>query len=246
MRVLVTGATGLIGKAITRALLKRGDTVVYTTTNKEKIALMQVEMGADDTKLVGIELDLTDDNASEKLADELAERAIKIDYLVNNARSLESVKITDYHDIKRDKWQGEYLLDVIVPYELTMKIAAMNTLKGVVNISSMYGLIGYNDYLCSGSNAISINYGTAKAALIQLTRELAVRLAPTVQVNAISFGGVAGRADNAFLARYKKLVPTEKMLAPEETAGHVLYLCSKASSGMTGANLVVDGGFTAW
>lgn len=245
--VLLTGATGLIGSAITAALLERGDTVVYTTTSAAKVAQMSEKFAANDERLVGIVCDLTAENATAGLVAAIAARGLKVNYFVSNARSLKNVMIKDWREVTRAQWQGEFALDVIASYELTMAlVAAGMPLAGVVNVASMYGLVGYNDYLCEGSSAIAINYGVAKAALIQLTRELAVRLAPTVRVNAISYGGVAGRADDAFQARYARVCPSREMLAPEETAGHVLYLCSDASRGMTGANLVVDGGFTAW
>ena len=179
----------------------------------------------------------------------LREQDVYPDYVINNARSLENVCITDYHNIPLEKWLGEYQLDVVVPYQLTMMLLknGKEKLKGIVNISSMYGLLAYNDYLCEGSPAIAINYGVAKAALVQLTKELAVRLAADgVRVNAISYGGVSGRTDDTFQQRYARLCPMHKMLTENEVAGHALYLCSEASLGMTGQNIVVDGGFSAW
>jgi NAD(P)-dependent dehydrogenase (short-subunit alcohol dehydrogenase family) len=72
-------------------------------------------------------------------------------------------------------------------------------------------------------------------------------LAPrNVQVNCVSFGGVKGRADADFEARYAKLAPTGRMLDEKDIAGPVAYLLSDASVGMTGHNLVVDGGWTVW
>ena len=117
----------------------------------------------------------------------------------------------------------------------------------IINIASMYGLLPYNDYLCEGSKAICINYGVCKAGLLQLTREMAIRLAGQgIRVNAISYGGVIGRADEAFIERYARLCPSKKMLDLNEVSGHAIYLCSDQSLGMTGHNLVVDGGFSVW
>ena len=247
--VLITGATGLIGKMFVRAFLSRGDMVVYTTSSEQKIADMEKAFPEAVSRLKGCIVDLLADNAMTVLADFFKEQRVYPDYVINNARSLENVRITDYHDIAMEKWLGEYQLDVVVPYQLSMMLLknGKGQLKGIINISSMYGMLAYNDYLCDGSPAIAINYGVAKAALVQLTKELAVRLAAVgVRVNAISYGGVSGRTDADFQQRYARLCPMQKMLTEEEVAGHALYLCSEASAGMTGQNIVVDGGFSAW
>ena len=92
-----------------------------------------------------------------------------------------------------------------------------------------------------------LHYSVAKAAQVQLTRELAVRLAPKgIRVNGICFGGVEGRADEAFVDRYRQLCPAGRMLRDDEVVGPVDYLVSDASSGMTGHNMMVDGGWTTW
>ena len=121
-------------------------------------------------------------------------------------------------------------------------------LKNIINVSSIYGMVAptpgiYKDF----EKESPINYGVAKAALIQLTRELAVRLADkNIRVNSISYGGVEGRADKNFKKRYGQFCPDGRMLRRDEVYGAISFLLSEASSGMTGHNLVVDGGWTIW
>ena len=92
-----------------------------------------------------------------------------------------------------------------------------------------------------------MHYGVAKAALGQLTRELAVRLSGRgIMVNCVAFGGVEGRVDDACRERYAKLCPSGRMLKEEELPGPVDLLLSSAGSGITGHVLFVDGGWTAW
>jgi len=112
----------------------------------------------------------------------------------------------------------------------------------------MYGIVTATPALYDDPrNMAPMHYGVAKAALIHLTKEMAVRLAPRgVRVNAVSYGGIEGRADEAFAARYKKLAPLERMLRLDEVHAPVEFLLSAGASGMTGHNLVVDGGWTLW
>lgn len=247
--VFITGATGLLGRMYLEAFLQKGYIVVYTSSSQAKITQMSKEYVACRDKLFGIVVDLLQDDAIKTITEWLLENNIFPNYLINNARSLEYVDVDDYKNISKDKWIGEYTLDVIVPYKLMIALSKMksNKLKAVVNVASMYGMLPYNSYLCEGSEAICINYGVCKAALIQLSREMAIRLADKgIRVNSVSYGGVEGRADDAFKRRYAKLCPSGKMLSKNEIAGHMLYLCSEESQGMTGHNLVVDGGFSVW
>ena len=143
-----------------------------------------------------------------------------------------------------------FLLDVIVPYELTMALAMQKNsrLSRVINIGSQYGSVVANPNLYDDPVAQSpLHYSVCKAALAHLTKELAVRLASkNIQVNCIAFGGVEGRVDEQFKARYAKLCPMGRMLQDKEVCGPVDMLLSDHFSGMTGHVLNVDGGWGIW
>lgn len=249
--VFITGATGLLGNFFVESFLAKNYQVIFTTTSKNKLESFykQYKNFYKQGNFYGCQVDLLADDATEIIKNFLDENNLNPQYLINNARSLKFVATDDFRRIDKEKWLGEYLLDVVVPYNLMILFSELkdSRLKSVVNITSMYGMLAYNDYLCEGAKSIAINYGTSKAALIQLTREMAVRLAPLgIRVNCISYGGVLGRADENFQKRYAKLCPARKMLSKKDIAGHALYLCSEESSGMTGHNIVVDGGFSVW
>jgi hypothetical protein len=94
---------------------------------------------------------------------------------------------------------------------------------------------------------VPIQYGLAKSSQIHLVKELAIRLRKQkIRANAVSFGGVQGRASEVFERKYGRFTLSGKMLDPEQVFGPVQFLSSDASSGMNGQNLVIDEGWTIW
>jgi NAD(P)-dependent dehydrogenase (short-subunit alcohol dehydrogenase family) len=249
--ILITGATGKMGRTFALGFAAKGVRVAFTARSEAAAQALAAECAAAGAARVAYVLaDLTEPEAPQRIAHQLAQQDMLPEVLVNNARNVAFLKSEPNGLMGRANWQGELLLDVVVPYELTMALLEIDAsaLKRVVNIASMYGVTAPNMGLyANGAAGSPINYGVAKAALIHLTKDLAVRLAPrNVQVNAISYGGVEGRVDPAFLERYSKLCPMGRMLGDAEVFGALEFLASSAASGMTGHNLVVDGGWTVW
>jgi len=201
-------------------------------------------------QFVGIKADLTENDAITLLCKQLDTRDIRPDCLVNNARSLSFLKIGENGLVSRENFTNEYLLDVVVPYELTMALVQQqdSQLRRVLNIGSQYGSVDANPNLYTDPVKQSpLHYGVAKAALSHLTKELAVRLADkNIQVNCVAFGGVDGRVDEAFKQRYAQLCPMGRMLRDDEVVGPVDMLLSDKCSGVTGHILAVDGGWGIW
>ncbi|MCZ8312842.1 MAG: SDR family oxidoreductase [Magnetospirillum sp.] len=247
--ILVTGGTGAIGRAIVGALLARGDTVVATGASRESVEALAAEQPRASDRLHGYAADLTTGRAAADLSKWLADRALLPTGLVNAARDRRFLATEPDGTVSRENFIGELVLGTVLPYELSISIANSPgaRLESIVNIASMYGLVAPTPALYQlDLSRSSIAYGIAKAGMVQMTRELSVRLAPRIRVNAVSFGGVAGRSDLAFEQRYAALCPAGRMLRKDEVAAPVLFLLDPASSSMTGANLVADGGWTAW
>ena len=111
----------------------------------------------------------------------------------------------------------------------------------------MYGVVAPTPSLYDNfEESSAVHYGVSKAAQIHLTKELAVRLAPKIRVNCVSFGGIKGRTDENFENRYKNLTPLQRMLEEEDVVGPIDFLVSDNSTNMTGQNIKVDGGWTIW
>ena len=178
--VLLTGATGKFGKQLTKDLVEEGQTVVLVSRSKEKISRLLNDLQISYSDYVfGFEVDLCCEESVDNLFNQLWINKLSVTHLINNARSLETLKV-DEGITSSKNFLGEFEMDVIVPYNLTMKLytSSLHTLRNVVNIGSMYGLVAPNPDLYQGSlNSSPIQYGVSKAGMHHLTRELAVRLA---------------------------------------------------------------------
>ncbi len=241
--VLITGGSGKVGKQLVNHFSDNGFKVVFTSRTEENIE--KVKNGRDN--VIGIKLDLLDNDSVAGILSSLEKNNIEVNYLINNARCLDFLKTEKDGFIKRENWLNEYLIDVVIPYELSIKLAEKMPLKKIINIASIYGVVTFNPNLSGSDYKPTMQYSCAKAALIHLTKELAVKLADkNIQVNSISFGGIEGRVDEEFKEKYAKLCPQKRMMAEEEVIGSVDFLVSEKSIYITGQNIIIDGGWCVW
>jgi hypothetical protein len=248
--VVLTGASGRLGRVIAADLLDHGYTVAALTHRSQSAEELARAFAASGPRFEVKAVDLFRSDAEETLVAWLRETGLSATALVNNARSVDTLAMPESGVVERSQFAAELELSTIVPYRLTMRLVGDpgQALESVVNMGSQYGVVAHNLQLYNGdASRAPLHYATAKAGLVHMTRELAVRLAKRgVRVNALSLGGVEGRVDEAFKQRYAALNPSGRMLQAEEVPGHVRYLISRMSAGMTGHNLVVDGGWSVW
>jgi NAD(P)-dependent dehydrogenase (short-subunit alcohol dehydrogenase family) len=248
--ILITGGSGKFGRTLVSHFLAAGDRIIATCRTDESLEKLLIEYASYGDRFIGFKSNLTENDAITLLREQLDAQDIRPDCLINNARSLSFLKIGEDGIVSRENFTNEYLLDVVVPYELTMALAQQkdSQLRRVLNIGSQYGTVAANPYLYTDPLKQSpLHYGVAKAALAHLTKELAVRLAGVcIQVNCVAFGGVEGRADEAFKQRYAQLCPMGRMLRDDEVIGPVDMLLSDKCSGINGHVLAVDGGWSIW
>lgn len=248
--ILITGGSGKFGRIFVNHFLMAGSRVIATCRTNDSLNDLSRSYSNYHNQFVVIKVDLIKPYAIRALVDELDQKGLKPDCLINNARNIDYLSIDGSGLIGRENFANEYLLDVIVPYELTMALSSQTDtqLRKVVNIGSQYGSVAANPSLYDDFEKQSpLHYSVAKAALAHLTRELAVRLAiKKIQVNCVAFGGVEGRVDDEFKQRYAKLCPMGRMLGEDEIAGPVEMLLSDKCSGVSGHVLAVDGGWGIW
>jgi hypothetical protein len=247
--ILITGGTGKFGRKFVEHFLAKQWCVLFTSTSESRAQEFIRQLGSP-KNVEGFVSNLTSAAAAIDLIQAIQSNGYQVNHLVNNARSLDSLKTNSLGQTSREDFLAEYLMDVVVPYELSM--ALFNTqpepLQTITNIGSQYGVVAANPHLYDDYPSQSpIQYGVAKAALGHLTKELAVRMADkAIRVNCIAYGGVEGRVNEAFKTRYAELTPSRRMLSEPEIIGPLDFLVQQGSSSVTGQTLIADGGWSVW
>lgn len=241
---LVTGAGGGIGRATAQLLARRGVAELYITYHsseeaaRETVVLLE-ELGA---RATAIRCDISDADSVVAMVDRVRAEAGRLDYLVNNAATTDFVPMRDLDGATRKIWERLWHTNVIGAFEATRAAADMlRASRGaVVNVTSVAG------HRVTGS---SLPYGVTKAAAIQLTRALAVSLAPEVRVNSISPGMVRSGWNQSFIdsgefdkneERDAARIPLGRYADPADVAEAIVGVLEMGF--VTGQDLLVDGG----
>jgi len=136
-------------------------------------------------------------------------------------------------------------VNTVALFSVCREFAKNKNAKSIVNFASTYSIVSPNPKLYEGKEK-SIAYIISKAVVPQLTRHLAVHLAPNIRVNCVVPHGVENNQGPAFVERFNTLSPMKRLMKNDELNGLIDYLCSDKSSYMTGAIIPVDGGWTIW
>ena len=249
---LVTGGAGHLGRAISHALAELGAQVVIASRGMEKCEAEAEELRRAGHLASATAIDICDGTSCQAAVDNILADHGRIDILVNNSYSflekrIDEISADEFAETLQTAVVGTFRLSQLV--SLTMRKAGGGS---IINLGSMYGLVGSYPEMYEGVPAcISPSYHAAKGGILQLTRYLAVYWAKFgIRVNSISPGPFPKdtlRRDNpAFLAKLEEKVPLKRVGRPAELKGAVALLASEAGSYITGSNLVIDGGWTAW
>ena len=234
---LITGGAGILGTAFAAALAGHGARVV--------IADRKPAPGAH-------QVDITDAAALRRLQKEIGPPTI----LVNNAAAKSANFFAPFEEFPLGDW--EEVMDVnltgaMLCAQVFGTAMAERGRGSIINTLSIYGVVAPDQRIYEGSSyeGRAINtpavYSASKAALLGLTRYLATYWAERgVRVNALTPGGVFSGQNETFVRRYSARVPMGRMAEREEMCGALVFLASRASSYVTGQNIVVDGGLSAW
>ena len=252
---VVTGGAGHLGSAISDALASMGAGVAVVDLDADACAAEAERIAkTHGVASLALAVDLTDDERVRGIPADVARQLGSLDIVVNCAAlvgtSARGGWVTSFPEQRADVWREALDVNLTSAFVLVQAAADLLAASGhgsVVNIASIYGVVGpdwrlYDDTAMGNPAA----YAASKGGLLSLTRWLATTLAPRVRVNSVTPGGVFRDTEEPFLSRYVARTPLGRMATEEDVTGAVAYLASDLSAYVTGHNLVVDGGWTAW
>lgn len=253
---LVTGGAGHLGGAVVEALLERGAIVALSDLEPDVCAkrVDELERFSQAGRLAWLEADLSDHAATRSLVRRCIERHGALDVLFHCAAYVGTTSVPGWSaplaEQTVEAWDAGLRVNLTAAFVLAQEAALALARSGhgsVVFMGSIYGVVGPNLSLYEGTKMQNpAAYGASKGGLLQLVRYLATTMAPRVRVNALSPGGVWRDHPKEFHERYRDRTPLGRMATEEDIKGAAAFLASDLSAYVTGHNLAVDGGWTAW
>jgi NAD(P)-dependent dehydrogenase (short-subunit alcohol dehydrogenase family) len=256
---IVTGALGLIGRNHCQALSEAGASVIVADTNEQKCEDFAAYYLHNS---IGTYLDVTRKESVIEMKETVLRKYHKIDILVNNAAVNDMVEDpkaateqSKFENYPLELWQKSMDVNLTGVFLCSQVIGSQMVKQGngtIINIASTYGISApdqslYRDEEGNQSFYKPPAYSVTKGGVIMLTKYLAAYWGNLgVRVNTLTPGGVKNAQDDFFIENYSKKTPLGRMANSSDYKGAIVFLSSDASSYMTGANLVVDGGWTCW
>jgi NAD(P)-dependent dehydrogenase (short-subunit alcohol dehydrogenase family) len=259
---VVTGAVGLLGRHHCRALQRAGARVVVSDLDADACARFAAELDREGVEALPLALDVTSAESLERAKATIVSRCGRLDVLVNNAAINDMVEspevpaeLARFERYPLELWNRSLSVGLTGTFLCCQKLGALMAERGggsIINIASTYGIVAPDQALYrkpDGSQAFwkTPAYPVVKSAVIGLTRFVAAYWGRQgVRVNCISPGGVENGQEEWFSSAYAQRTPLGRMARPGDLAGALVFLASDASTYVTGANVVVDGGWTIW
>jgi NAD(P)-dependent dehydrogenase (short-subunit alcohol dehydrogenase family) len=254
-KALLLGGAGHIGRAAAEALVELGARVAIADVDANACAeavraLSSLSAGS----ACAVPCDLSDEAGTRRAVRASAEALGGLDILLHAAAFVGTTSFpgwaVPFEKQTVEAWDAALRVNLTSAFVCAQEAAGLLAASGhgsVILLSSIHGVVAPEQRLYEGTSMASpAGYGASKGGLLQLTRYLSTALAPRVRVNAISPGGVWRRQPEAFVHRYEARTPLGRMATEEDLKGAVAYLASDLSAYVTGHNLMVDGGWTAW
>jgi NAD(P)-dependent dehydrogenase (short-subunit alcohol dehydrogenase family) len=261
---VITGGAGLLGTRHAAAIAAAGGIPVLVDLRGEHAAQRAAELASRfAVPALGLGADITRPEDVQSVLDEVLRRLGRVDILVNNAANNPKQELTGQTEWSRlesfplEQWHADLAVGLTGAFLCSRIIGGEMSRRGrgvILNIASDLALIAPDQRIYRRDGRPEdqqpvkpVTYSVVKTGLLGLTRYLATYWADKgVRVNALSPGGVFNDQPADFVQRLSSLIPLGRMAKLDELEGAIVFLCSDASSYMTGANLVVDGGRTCW
>jgi 2-deoxy-D-gluconate 3-dehydrogenase len=260
---VVTGGAGLLGAEFCKTLAEGGAAVVVADLNQEAANEVAQELVDAGYTAAGFGLDVTRIESAREIASVTVSRFGSLDILVNSAAldpkfdpdaAAKGIAPGAFEDYPLEQWNDALNVNLTGIFLVTQACVKPMLEQGkgsIINICSTYGLSGPDQriYIKDGKRVAykPVYYTTTKAGVMGFTKYLAAYYAETdIRVNALTPGGVYNNHEEYFVKNYSAKTIMGRMADKDEMNGALLFLASDASSYMTGNNVVVDGGWTAW
>jgi NAD(P)-dependent dehydrogenase (short-subunit alcohol dehydrogenase family) len=248
---IVTGGAGILGRGFCEGLATHG----------AKVAMVDLKAESTDNKNIkGFACDVSNPDSVAAMVADVVKEFGQIDILHNNAASksddlkaffapFEEYALSEWRKIMSVNLDGMFL----VAQAVGKQMVAQGQGGSIIQTASIYGVVAPDNRIYEGSEymGMQINtpavYAASKAGVIGLTRYLSTYWADKgIRVNTLTPGGVESGQNDTFKAKYSARIPLGRMAEKMDMVGALVYLASDASAYMTGQNLIVDGGLTAW
>lgn len=246
----VTGGLGLIGREVSKALASAGGrTVILDIDEKRAESEINEILGAGYDAHFEY-FDITDLEHIDAHITQLKEKYGAIDIWVNSAYPRTADWGSDVEGLTLDSWRKNVDMHLNGYAWVSRGVALLMKEQGggsIINMGSIYGVVGNDFTVYEGTDmTAAMAYAAVKGGIVNLTRYLASYFGKyNVRVNTICPGGIFDHQDPVFVKNYESRTPLKRMGEPEEIASAVLFLAAEAASYITGATLMVDGGWTA-
>lgn len=258
---VVTGGAGILGQKFCAGLAEFGAKVAVIDVDeanaKDLAARLVTDHGAE---AIGVGCNIADRDSVVEMTKTVVGAFGGVDILHNNAATKSSDLagfFAPFEDVSLEIWREVMSVNLdgafLVSQAIGLQMISQKRGGSIINTSSIYGILGADKRIYEGSHYLGreINtpavYAASKAGLLGLTRYLATHWAEhNIRVNAITPGGVSSGQNDEFRSRYSARVPMGRMADSDEMVSTLLFLASEASSYVTGQNIVVDGGLSAW
>jgi NAD(P)-dependent dehydrogenase (short-subunit alcohol dehydrogenase family) len=258
---IVTGAVGVLGRHFCRGLAEFGAQVAVVDMDERICAEFSAELSSDyRMKSKGIRCDVADPASVKEMLEAVVAHFDGINILLNNAASKSddlNAFFAPFEEFALEEWRKIMSVNLdgmfLVAQAVGSQMIKQGTGGSIIQTGSIYGILASDRRIYEGSHYLGrqINnpavYSASKAGVVGLTKYLAAYWADKgIRVNTLVPGGVESGQNETFKQRYSGRVPMGRMALAHEMVGAVIYLASDASSYVTGQNIVVDGGLTAW
>ena len=257
---LITGASGFLGEQHAIALLMINSNIILTDVNFNKLIFLKKKLvkAFPDLKVLIFKMDVTKEKSIKKISQYLKKKNIKINILVNNAAIDSKVKKNQsmtnsgqFEKTSSNEWTKHLnvgLMGSMLCSKIFGEIMSKTKQGGVIlYIASDLSLIAPNHSIYKKGIYKPVMYSVIKHGLLGLTKYLSTYWHnKKIRCNAISPGPIENNQSKNFIKKLKKQIPLNRLARKDEYIAAIQFLCSDASSYMTGQNLIIDGGRSVW